>query len=133
MSKRRITQTRGENRALEMIVLTGLVQMDEGKVIGRLAICTSDQNGESFFLGPKEAKTALCPLCDEEHLIEDFKTAVFNGDLDVSEGLYGIDPLLLLQGLSGFRGPGVAEAHGAALRAARVELAAFQSRKAATS
>jgi len=115
-----------------LIVLLGLEHLDAGKSIGRLCICTSDQNGESFFVGPKEARTAVCPLCDESHRIVDFKTAVSYDALCLEGGCYGIDPLVLLESLRGDKGPGIVAKRWAIMRALRPERIAAEA-QAATS
>jgi|GEM_PF-4630071 len=113
-----------------LVVFLGLEHIKAGKSIGRLCICTSDQNGETFFIGLKKAGTAVCPTCDESHQIVDFKTAMSDGKLDAQYGSYCVDPLVLIESLRGTKGPGIVAERGATMRALRVESAA---RKAATS
>jgi hypothetical protein len=78
--------------SVHRIVRLGLEHIKAGKSLGRLCICTSDQNGDTFFIGPKETGAAVCPLCGTRHRIVNFKTAASNDYLDLKWGTYGIDP-----------------------------------------
>jgi hypothetical protein len=116
----------------ERIILTGLLHMEAGESLRReLAFCTAHQNEEAFFLSPEDMTSpdgdkdlaARCGRCKSEggeaetHWVEDFRTTVFGGYVDM-EGGYILTPLFLLENLAEVHGTGPVAKPVAARKAA---------------